>query len=145
MHIRYLYPVICNGSLYGQCLCGEMAQRDMTACTSVQTQRLKECEVLTSRESDYFSSLVSEASNTHVHPFNGFLVSLMSQMPDRDPTGLPICKTIHLDTVVHAAHLIGVYGGTFLPRDLTFDCSLGVLRTYYVNKYIDHHAFETAY
>src|ERR1700732_541789 len=72
--------VACTASVYGQCLRGEKAQRNMTACTSVQTQPLKECEVLTSHEFDYFSSLVSEASNTLVHLFNGSLVLLTSRM-----------------------------------------------------------------
>ena len=65
--------------------------------------------------------------------------------PDRDPSGLPIREIIHLDTIERAAHLIGVYGDAFLPRDLTFDRSLDIFRAYYVNKYIDHHAYEIAY
>jgi hypothetical protein len=66
--------------------------------------------------------------------------------PDIDvSSGLPIRQIIHLDTIVRAAHLIGVYGDKFLPRKLTFDRSLDVFRAYYVNKFIDHHAFEIAY
>ena len=75
--------VACTVSIYRQCLHGEMAQRDMTACMSVRKQQLKECEVLTSHKFNYFSSLVSEASNTLVHLFNGSLVLLMSQMKTR--------------------------------------------------------------
>jgi hypothetical protein len=66
--------------------------------------------------------------------------------PDKDvSSGLPIQQVIHLDTIVRAAHLIGVYGDKFLPRGLTFDRSLDVFRSYYVNKFIDHHAYEIAY
>ena len=65
--------------------------------------------------------------------------------PDRDPTGLPICETIHLDTIVHGTHLIGVYGEAFLPHGLTFNHSLDIFHAYYVNKYIDHHTYEIAY
>jgi hypothetical protein len=65
--------------------------------------------------------------------------------PDRDLSGLPIREIIHLDTIVRAAHLIGVYGNAFLPCDLTFDRSLDIFRAYYVNKYIDHHAYEIAF
>jgi len=66
--------------------------------------------------------------------------------PDKDvSSGLPIRQIIHLDTIVRAAHLIGVYGDVFLPRELTFDHSLDVFHAYYVNKFIDHHAFEIAY
>ena len=66
--------------------------------------------------------------------------------PDKDvSSGLPIRQIIHLDTIVRAAHLIGVYGDVFLPRELTFDRSLDAFHAYYVNKFIDHHAFEIAY
>jgi hypothetical protein len=65
--------------------------------------------------------------------------------PNRDPTGLPICKIIHLDTIVCGAHLIGVYREALLPHGVTFDCSLDIFHTYYVNKYIDHHTYEITY
>ena len=52
---------------------------------------------------------------------------------------------IHLDTIVRASHLIGVYGDRFLPRGISFHNSLDVFDTFYVNKYIDHHTFEIAY
>ena len=65
--------------------------------------------------------------------------------PDTASSGAPIWTVIHLDTIVCAAHLIGVYRNGFVPCDLTFDRSLDIFRVYYVNKYIDHHAFETAY
>jgi len=65
--------------------------------------------------------------------------------PDRDLAGFPIREIIHLDTIVRGAHLIGVYGEAFLPCGLTFDHSLDIFRAYYVNKYIDHHAYEIAY
>jgi len=54
-------------------------------------------------------------------------------------------SVIHLDTIFRAAHLIGVYGEAFVPTDLSFADSLDAFRTYYVNKYIDHHAFEIAF
>ena len=58
--------------------------------------------------------------------------------PDTAPSGAPIWTVIHLDTIVRAAHLIGVYGNGFVPRDLTFDRSLDIFRAYYVNKYKGH-------
>lgn len=65
--------------------------------------------------------------------------------PDRDLSGLPIHEIIHLDAIVYAAHLIGVYGNAFLPHDLTFDHSLNIFCTYYVNQYIDHHTYEITF
>jgi hypothetical protein len=52
---------------------------------------------------------------------------------------------IHLDTIFRAAHLLGVCNDNFLPRNLTFHDSLDTFHSYYVNKFIDHHAFEIAF
>jgi len=56
---------------------------------------------------------------------------------DVDASGSPSCCVIHIDSIMHAAHLIGVYGNEFLPHTLTFDGSLDVFHT--------HHIFEIAY
>jgi hypothetical protein len=64
--------------------------------------------------------------------------------PDSDANGPPTMSIVHVDTIVRAAHLIGVYGDQFLPPGITFHNSLDVFDTFYVNKYIDHHAFEIA-
>jgi len=65
--------------------------------------------------------------------------------PYVNESGSPIRHVIHLDSIIRAAHLIGVYEGRHLPSGLTFDHSLDAFDLYYVNKYIDHHAFEIAY
>jgi hypothetical protein len=54
-------------------------------------------------------------------------------------------SVIHLDTIFRAAHLMAVYGNEYAPTYLSFDQSLDAFRAYYVNKYIDHQAFETAF
>lgn len=59
--------------------------------------------------------------------------------------GRQMASVLHLDTLVRAAHLIGVYGKDLVPRDLSPSQSLDAFRSYYVNKYIDHHSFETAF
>ncbi|KAF8257450.1 hypothetical protein EI94DRAFT_1774442 [Lactarius quietus] len=45
------------------------------------------------------------------------------------------------------AHLIGIYGADLLPNDLefTFDKSLDVFPSFYVNNYVDHHAHKIAF
>jgi hypothetical protein len=53
-------------------------------------------------------------------------------------------SVLHLDTFLRAAHLIPVYGGQQIPLDFHFSKSLDFFEAYYVNKYIDHHAFEIA-
>ncbi|KAI9435662.1 hypothetical protein BJY52DRAFT_1159252 [Lactarius psammicola] len=61
--------------------------------------------------------------------------------------GKPFLEVIHLDTILCGAHLIGVSGTHFLPNDLdfTFGKSLDTFSSFYVNKYIDHHAHEIAF
>ncbi|KAI9453314.1 hypothetical protein BJY52DRAFT_1205512 [Lactarius psammicola] len=61
--------------------------------------------------------------------------------------GRPFLEVIHLDTVLRGAHLIGMSGSHFLPNDpdFTFDKSLDAFPSFYVNKYIDHHAHEIAF
>jgi len=49
---------------------------------------------------------------------------------------------IHLDRVVRGAHLIPVFGPSFIPEELHFSNSLDVYRAYFVNNYIDHHCNE---
>ena len=66
--------------------------------------------------------------------------------PDHDAAdGSPCGAVIHLDTVLRCAHLIGVYGSDILPKDLSFTDSLDAFRSFYVNKFIDNHAFQIAY
>jgi hypothetical protein len=59
--------------------------------------------------------------------------------------GAPFKGIIHIDCIMRAAHLIGVYRTAHIPRQWTLHDSLDVFDSYYVNKYIDHHAFETAF
>jgi hypothetical protein len=49
---------------------------------------------------------------------------------------------LHLDTFLRGAHLLPVFGTRSLPVDFHFSYSLDAFRTYFVNKYIDHHAHE---
>ena len=55
--------------------------------------------------------------------------------------GEHLTSVIHLDTILHAAHLIPVFGDHFIdamdPSDV-----LNAYDTFYVNKFADHHAFE---
>ncbi|OBZ74391.1 hypothetical protein A0H81_05422 [Grifola frondosa] len=57
----------------------------------------------------------------------------------------PVLSVIHLDTIVRAAHLIGVYGDKPVPRGLTEHQALDAFRFFYVNRFADHHTFETVF
>ena len=56
-----------------------------------------------------------------------------------------VLSVIHIDSILHAAHLIGVCGSSFIPDNLTYTKLLQAFKNYYVNKYADHHAYEIAY
>ena len=60
--------------------------------------------------------------------------------PEVDNNGQCVQSVVSLDSVVQGVHLIGVYGGEFIPVDLHFSESLDTFKAYYVNMYIDHHA-----
>jgi len=62
-----------------------------------------------------------------------------------DEDGSQVISIVHLDSVVRGAHLIGVYGKDFLPRDFQYTDSLSAFYSYFVNKYADHHANEIAF
>ena len=47
--------------------------------------------------------------------------------------------SIHLDCVVRAAHLLPIYGSSFLLEDFCFADSLALFHAYFVNSCIDHH------
>ena len=64
---------------------------------------------------------------------------------DHNADRSPSAAVLHLDSVVRAAHLVGVYGKHFIPKGLVPEQSLDLFRSYYVNKYIDHHSFEIAF
>ena len=78
--------------------------------------------------------------------------SRMGDSPD-DRTGMWIVEPddeetfsiIHLDTIVRASHLLPVFGQDRVPTTLSFTDSLDTFTRFYVNKYIDHHAFEIAF
>jgi hypothetical protein len=61
--------------------------------------------------------------------------------PDAGNKGMDI---IHLDSILRAAHLIGIAGKHHIPR-LKFTDSLDVFRAFYVNKYADHQSHEIAF
>ncbi|OBZ68295.1 hypothetical protein A0H81_11950 [Grifola frondosa] len=59
--------------------------------------------------------------------------------------GAPILSVLHLNTIVRAAHLIGVYGTQTVPHNLTEHHALDAHKYFYVNRFADHHMFETVF
>ena len=81
---------------------------------------------------------------THMGDECNEVMNMWMVQPDRKPDGSPAVGVVHLDSVLHAVHLMPVFGDHMMPTDLTADRSLDVFRSFYVNKYIDYHAFEIA-
>lgn len=46
---------------------------------------------------------------------------------------------VHLECVIRGAHLLPVYGPSFLPENFHFSDSLDAFRAYFVNRFVDHH------
>ena len=63
---------------------------------------------------------------------------------DQDDDGSLCFDIIHLDTIIRAAHLLGVCGEDFVPEDLSYHQALDAFNSFYVNRFIDHHGFEIA-
>ena len=78
------------------------------------------------------------------------LLPFTEDKPDSD-TGMRIVESllnqvpqvVPFNSIYRAAHLIPVYHGiSTLSRSMSMTTSLDKFRYYYVNKFIDHHAFE---
>ncbi|KAF9489865.1 hypothetical protein BDN71DRAFT_1400860 [Pleurotus eryngii] len=65
--------------------------------------------------------------------------------PDMGVNGHPFTSVVHLDTIFRGAHLLGVAGSSFLPESFAFHHTLDAFSHFYVNKYADYHAHETAF
>ncbi|TFK62832.1 hypothetical protein BDN72DRAFT_776652 [Pluteus cervinus] len=52
---------------------------------------------------------------------------------------------VHANSIVRSAHLVGVYGEQFLDSKYTYQRSNTAFKSYYVNKFVDHHAYEIAF
>jgi hypothetical protein len=62
--------------------------------------------------------------------------------PDLASDGSRLTSVVHLDSVFHGAHLVPVFNEALVPSSLHFSTTLDKFRAFYVNKYIDYHAFE---
>jgi hypothetical protein len=63
--------------------------------------------------------------------------------PEVDAGGSPVISVIHLDCVIRAVHLLDIFGtNTFLPNAFHFTQSLDSFRAFYINRFVDHHAFQ---
>ena len=65
--------------------------------------------------------------------------------PDIYQDGKPNLAIVHLNSVLQAAHLIPAYHTSdFVKQSLTMHDILDEFKFFYVNKFVDHHAFNIA-
>jgi hypothetical protein len=65
--------------------------------------------------------------------------------PETDDNGRRLITVIHVDTILRGAHLLPVFGNHFLPPRFHYTWSLDSFKSFFVNKYADHHANEIAF
>ncbi|KAI6009298.1 hypothetical protein EDC04DRAFT_2871383 [Pisolithus marmoratus] len=65
--------------------------------------------------------------------------------PDLDANGQCELEVVHVHCILCGAYLIPVYECDCLPTNIQHTNSLDIFQAYYVNKYIDHHAFKIAF
>ena len=59
----------------------------------------------------------------------------------------PLLEVIQLDSILQSAHLIGIAGHNYLPSHpkMDFLMALDSFKSFYINKFADHHAHEIAF
>ena len=98
-----------------------------------------------------FSFVINEEQHHQCALIHWF--SLFGDQPDPD-NGMwvvtpdyfgnaPSLSVIHVDSIFRAAHLLPIFNNAPLPRTLNYTSTLDSFRGFYVNKYIDYHAYET--
>ncbi|KAJ7039942.1 hypothetical protein C8F04DRAFT_949338 [Mycena alexandri] len=65
--------------------------------------------------------------------------------PDVDNRGQHVMDIIHINSILHGAHLIPVFGDDFLPHNFKFTASFNSFRAYYINKYADQHSHKIVF
>ena len=95
-----------------------------------------------------FSRSGKEYQCTLVHWFSTFGcepdpdMGMWVVVPDYDRRGYRNVSVIHIDSIVRGAHLSPVFNTSKLPNSLNYTHSLDYFSAFYMNKYIDPHAFE---
>ena len=54
-------------------------------------------------------------------------------------------SVVHIDSIVRAAHLLPIFDKEPIPHTLNYTKTLDLFQGFYVNSYIDYHAYETVF
>ena len=72
--------------------------------------------------------------------------SLWIVRPESTNQGMRHMGVIHLDSIIQGAHLLPKFPSDALVyREINYTNVLDLYTSFYVNKFIDHHAFEIAF
>jgi hypothetical protein len=64
--------------------------------------------------------------------------------PDFNDDGSPCLAIVHIDSIYRAVHLLAAHrDAQFINRALTMHSTLDKFKSFYVNKYADHHSFDS--
>ena len=140
----------CAKNRFVLCRHGEEIPLDMTAFLSTQIQGM--CTLDVAQVWSFFSfvswGITYPCALVHWFSWVGDEADEDMGMwvvePDVE-TGSPFAGIIHMDSILRAAHLMGVCREVFVPKKLTPDNSLYFFYSFYVNKFVDHHAFKIAF
>ncbi len=61
---------------------------------------------------------------------------------EHDRHGQPTIEVINIDSIAQGAHLLPVYGSSWVPDDFSHHDTLDSFNSFFVNHYIDHHTHE---
>jgi hypothetical protein len=64
--------------------------------------------------------------------------------PNFDHNKNPNLAVIHIDCIFRTAHLVPIFGDSFVPDNITNYNSLDSFKGFYVNCFVDHHTFHIA-
>ena len=115
---------------------------DVAGVRGLEVVRVHLLFSFTFRDQVFECALVHEfcKSFTDPNPDNGLWIFEPDLAPDRSR----IMSIVHLDSIIRAVHLLPVFkDDTPIPREINFTHTLNVFKSFYLNKYIDYHAFET--
>ena len=94
------------------------------------------------QERYYPSALVHWFSFVGVEPDEDTGFSVVE--PDFTDVGSPHLAIVHIDSIYRAVHLLPAHqDAQFISRAFTMHSTLDKFKSFYVNKYVDHHAFDS--
>ena len=131
-----------NGITAPRCDCVLIATgSDVAGVRGLEVARVHLFFSFVFRNEEFQCALVHEFCKTFADPDpdNGLWIV----EPDLSPDKHRIMSVIHLDSIIRGAHLLPVFtDDTPLPREVNFTHTLDAFKAFYLNKYIDYHAFE---